>query len=219
MIRRELEPLLTALPELAEVVWLESALHCVPRAMRERIEHEVRAMHGRVDVAFLGYGYCNSLKGIEQGFDFPVVLPQTDDCLSLLLGPERYAEEVRKEVGTWFMTPGWAEIGVEMVIKNLHLDRVRKLGKDPVAMAKRLFTHYRRGLLIDTGVGDPDAMLEKARDFCQVFDLTLERTESDPATLRSWLERARGLAPCRPEACCADPAGCTAAGARKRDDR
>jgi hypothetical protein len=193
IIKRELEPLLAELPELTEVVWLESALHCVPRAMRERIEAEVRAMGARVDAVFLGYGYCNSLKGIEASFDFPVVLPQVDDCLSLLLGPERYAEEVRKEVGTWFMSPGWAEIGVEMVIKNLHLERVRKMGKDPVEMAKRLFTHYRRALLIDTGVGDPDHMLARAEDFCRVFGLALERTRAEPVTLRSWLERARKL--------------------------
>jgi hypothetical protein len=32
---------------------------------------------------------------------------------------------------------------------------------------KRLFTHYRRGLYIDTGVGDSDYFLEKAAQFCR----------------------------------------------------
>jgi hypothetical protein len=72
-------------------------------------------------VVFLGYGYCQSLKGFDEEFDFPVILPQVDDCIALLLTPERYAEEIKKEVGTWFMTPGWAEVGAEMVIKELHL--------------------------------------------------------------------------------------------------
>lgn len=151
-------------------------------------------MGPRVDAVFLGYGFCSSLKGIEQEFPFPVVLPQVDDCLSLLLGPERYAEEVRREVGTWFMSPGWAEVGVEMVIKNNHLERVRKYGKDPIEMAKRLFTHYRRGLYIDTGVGDLEVLLARAAEFCAIFNLSLEQTRSDPVTLQRWLERFRAAA-------------------------
>lgn len=194
MIRRELEPLLTAIPEIVEVVWLESALHCIPKTMRIRVVDEVKALGPRVDAVFLGYGFCSSLRGIEQEFTFPVMLPQVDDCLSLLLGPERYAQEVQREVGTWFMTPGWAEVGVEMVIKNNHLERVRKYGKDPVEMAKRLFTHYKRGLFIDTGVGDPEALMLKAAEFCAIFNLVLERTTSDPVTLNSWLERFRAAA-------------------------
>lgn len=190
ILKRELAPLLERTPEVAEVVWLESALHCVPRKMRERIEAEIDAMGPRVDVIFLGYGTCSSLGGIDERSRFPVVLPKVDDCIGLLLGPERYAEEVRKEVGTWFMSPGWAEVGVEMVIKSLHLDRVRRLGKDPVAMAKRLFTHYRRGLFIDTGVGGEEASLGQAEEFCRVFDLRLERTTAEPTVLTEWLNRA-----------------------------
>jgi hypothetical protein len=114
--------------------------------MKETIRDEVNKLKERVDVVFLGYGYCQSLKGFDEEFDFPVILPQVDDCITLLLTPERYAEEIKKEVGTWFMTPGWAEVGADMVIKELHLDRAERYGKKPLDMARRLFTHYKRGL-------------------------------------------------------------------------
>lgn len=193
MIKLELQKVLPTHPDVTEVVWLESALHVYPQKMKETILGQIKEMKGRVDVIFLGYGYCQSLKGIEDEVDIPVILPQYDDCLSILLTPERYEEEKRKEIGTWFMTPGWAEVGAEMVIKELHLERVRKYGKDPVEMAKRLFTHYRRGLNIDTGVGDKDHFLAKATQFCQDFNLVLEKTTAESNILDEELARCRGI--------------------------
>jgi len=112
----------------------------------------------------------------------------------MLFTPERYAAEVKKEVGTWFMTPGWAEIGAELVIKELRLERARKYGRDPMDMAKRLFTHYRRGLYIDTGVGDNEQFVAMAEQFCRDFNLTLERTSATSGILREELDRCVALA-------------------------
>lgn len=195
MIKLELEKVLPSHPDVTEVVWLESALHVYPQKMKETILSRISEMKERVDVIFLGYGYCQSLKGIEAEADVPVILPQYDDCLSILLTPERYAEEKRKEVGTWFMTPGWAEINAELVIKELHLERARRYGKDPMEMAKRLFTHYRRGLYIDTGVGDTDHFLAKAVQFCQDFNLVLEETSAESSILEEELARCHGIKP------------------------
>jgi hypothetical protein len=89
------------------------------------------------------------------------------------------------------MSPGWAEIGAEMVIKELHLDRATRYGKDPLEMAKRLFVTYRRGLYLDTGVGDNDHFMAKAREFCALFQLDLEKTEGTLRILQQHLEIAR----------------------------
>lgn len=187
ILRRELDKLLKDFPGIEEVVYLEAALHVHPMKMKETIREEVMKFKGRVDVVFLGYGFCQSLKGLDQEFDFPVILPQVDDCIALLITPERYAEEIKKEVGTWFMTPGWAEVGAEMVIKELRLDRALKYGKDPLEMARRLFTHYRRGLFIDTGVADDDDVV-RAEKFCADFNLSLEKTAAQPSLLCEWLK-------------------------------
>lgn len=191
ILRRELDKLLGGMPEIEEVVYLDGALHISPLKMKETIRAEVDKLRGRVDVVFLGYGYCQSLKGFDREFDFPVILPQVDDCIALLLTPERYAGELKKEVGTWFMTPGWAEVGADMVIKELHLDRAERYGRKPLDMARRLFTHYKRGLYIDTGVGDNEHFITKAKEFCTDFSLTLERTAAQPVLLATWLEKCR----------------------------
>ncbi|MBJ6726238.1 DUF1638 domain-containing protein [Geomesophilobacter sediminis] len=193
VLQRELEQILAEIPGVESVVYLEAALHVHPLKMKEAIREEVNAMKGKVDVVFLGYGYCQSLQGLDQEFDFPVVLPQVDDCIALLLTPERYAEEIKKEVGTWFMTPGWTKIGAEMVIKELKLERAAKYGKDPLEMARRLFTHYRRGLYVDTGVGNEEDLVN-AQKFCSDFTLTLETSTTRPTLLREWVDQALRVA-------------------------
>ncbi len=191
ILKAELDLVMENAPEIVEVIYLDAALHVTPQKMLERLLEEITAMAPRVDAVFLGYGYCQSLRGIEEKFDFPVILPQVDDCISLLLTPKRYAEEVCKEVGTWFMTPGWAEVGAQMVIKELKLERVARYGRDPMEMARRLFTHYCRGIFIDTGVKGREAYMEKARAFCKDFNLRLETTTADTSLLADWLEKAR----------------------------
>lgn len=194
IMKRELDKLLEKTPEVTKVIYLQGALHVYPQKMREKIVEQIKLIQDDADVVFLGYGFCQSLKGIEDEVDVPIVMPQLDDCISILFTPERYAQEVRKEVGTWFMTPGWAEVGADMVIKELHLDRAVRYGKDPLEMAKRLFTHYRRGLFIDTGVGDNDYFIDKAEQFCKDFNLTLEKTTANSSILEETLGRCKNVA-------------------------
>jgi hypothetical protein len=191
ILKPELDPMLESMPEVVEVVYMDAALHVTPQKMLERLIEEIGAMAPKIDAVFLGYGYCQSLRGIDEKFDFPVILPQVDDCISLLLTPKRYAEEVCREVGTWFMTPGWAEVGAQMVIKELKLERAARYGRDPMEMARRLFTHYRRGMFIDTGVENLETYMERARAFCEDFNLTMETTTADTSLLAHWLEKAR----------------------------
>ena len=194
VMKLELNELLQAAPEITEVIFLEVALHCYPQKMKEVIKEQILSIKDKVDVIFLGYGYCQSLKGIEDEFEIPIVMPQMDDCIQILMTPQKYASEIRNEVGTWFMTPGWAEAGAEMVIKELHADRVVKYGKDPLEIAKRLFVHYKRGLYVDTGVGGNGDFLTKANEFCRIFNLRLEKTEGTKSILEQYLQKAREIA-------------------------
>lgn len=197
MIRHEIARLVENDPDITEVIYLEAALHIYPEKMRDTIVEKVNALKGQVDAVFLGYGTCQSLKDIEQLVDVPTVLPPYDDCIMFLLTPERYAVEIEHQVGTWFMSPGWAEVSAHMVIKELKLDRALKYGRDPMEMAKRLFTHYRRGLFFNTGMpdGDLEPYREKARQFCRDFSLAFEEVDvAESPILRAQLERCKRLA-------------------------
>jgi hypothetical protein len=193
-LKPELEKLLALIREDVKTVYLDAAQHIRPQKMRKLIREEIIRIGPTVDAVFLGYGFCQSLQGIEKEFDFPVILPQVDDCIALLLTPERYAEEIRHEVGTWFMSPGWADVGTKKIIRGLKLDRSSQRGKDPMEMARRLFSDYRRVLFIDTGVGEREIHITKARNFCRDFNLTLEITRGETTLLETWLNKARAAA-------------------------
>jgi len=194
IIKLELEKLLQELEwKPDEILFLDKALHVVPDKMREVLICRINEMALSVDVIFLGYGTCQSLERIEDLVSIPLIRPKVDDCICMMLGSDRYAEEIEKQVGTWFMTPGWAEAGMEMVIKELKFDRVRKLGKDPLEIAKIMFEPYKRSLLINTGVGDKDRIMEKTKEFASHFDLAVEEIDSDLSLLRSYVEKARDM--------------------------
>lgn len=194
IMKLELDKLLSKTPGITEIIYLEAALHCHPKKMKEAVMENMMAIRDKVDVIFLGYGYCQSLKGIEHEIDIPVVMPQMEDCIQIFMTPEKHREAVRKEIGTWFMSPGWAEIGAEMVIKGNHLDRVVQYGKDPIEMAKRIMSAFRTGLYIDTGVGNDDYYIGRANEVCDIFSLTLEKTTGTSVVLEEHLEKARKIA-------------------------
>lgn len=197
MIKSELARLIATDPDITEVVYLESVLHIHPEKMRDAVVEQIESLEGHVDAVFLGYGYCQSLKGIEERVSVPTVLPPYDDCIQLLLTPERYRVLIDQEVGTWFMSPGWADVSAQMVIRELRLERALKYGRDPMEMAKRLFTHYRRGVFFNTGAtGDElDTARKSARKFCEDFSLRFEEIDCpESPILAEQLERTRRLA-------------------------
>lgn len=212
MMRSEITALVDGDPDVVGVIYLDSALHVRPAEMREAVDDQVRILACDVDAIFLGYGTCRALGGIgEAGFDVPVYVPRFDDCISMLLSPERRAEEIEREAGTWFMSPGWARVSMEMIIREMGLERAAELGHDPAAMAKRLFSNYRRGLLFNTGLPEEEFALcrERARDFCEDLGLELEEIRLTGKTgLQEEYERfkqsVREVADCRSPGSSAD---------------
>lgn len=197
MMRSEIATLLEVDPDIERVIYLDSALHIRPKGLRDAVVEQIEAVADEVDAIFLGYGRCRALEGVEDIVSIPVVLPRFDDCISLLLSPERRASEIEHEVGTWFMSPGWSRVSADMVIRELGLDRAADFGRDPLEMAKRLFSNYRRGLLFNTGLParEFESCRQAARRFCDDFGLELEEIEVDASPrLKQELERCKEMA-------------------------
>lgn len=191
IMKRELDKVLSRCEDIAEVIYLEEGKHVYPEKLRESVVEQINELKDRVDVIFLGYGDCQSLKGIENEFDIPIVHPRADDCIGILLTPEGYAEELVKEAGTWFMTPGWAELGKEMIYKGMQIERL-DIDRDTAdELARELFANYSRGLYIDTGVGNSEYFLEKAKEACELFNIRLETTVAKSTILEDSLAKCR----------------------------
>ncbi len=177
VLEKELRKVVGAGAAPHPIEFVEFALHCRPCRLRQVVIDKVNGLEGQVDAVFLGFGTCQSLEGIENEVRLPVVLPPADDCVALLLGPERYWEELMRVAGTWFMTPGWCEEGVAGLVRALELERARRVGREPIELARLLFRSYSRVLFVDTGVGDRAQHEAQARDFAATFGLAFEMTE------------------------------------------
>jgi hypothetical protein len=142
-------------PEIALEVLvgvLELALHIRRHTLQQGLIEAALEFGPRVDALMLGYGLCGNAfeKPGELLSDagVPVFIPMdmdhpVDDCIGLIIGGrKRYYEEQCRVAGTFFMIPGW----------TYHWKRMfeQEFGNLSAEMAKRLFKHYERSLLIQT---------------------------------------------------------------------
>jgi hypothetical protein len=173
---------------------LELGLHVWPKKLREALVEAAREMSQHVDALLLGYGLCgNALESPRELLSdvaVPVFLPMdqdhpVDDCVGLLIGGrERYYAEQCKVAGTFFITPGWAH----------HWRRMfeRETGGMSVDLARRLFEHYERTLLISNPVTSDQEMREGIREFVEMFDFRIEACVGTMDILERTWEEAKG---------------------------
>ncbi|MFQ5822366.1 MAG: DUF1638 domain-containing protein [Candidatus Heimdallarchaeota archaeon] len=162
---------------------LELALHNRKRTLQQGLVQAACEMSPHVDALFLGYGLCgNALEKPDKLLSetgVPIFIPidedhPVDDCVGLLIGGrECYYGELCKVAGTFFMIPGW----------SVHWKRMfeQEFGNMSVEIAKRLFTHYERSLLISTPIMSEDEMRGNVKEFNKLFGF---REEAREGTLR-----------------------------------
>jgi hypothetical protein len=193
VLEYEVRCLLKGFPDVAHLEVMEWGLHTQPDRLRDAVAERVRAVAARVDAVLLGYGRCQAMDRLPTDLGVPVFYPPAEDCIGVLLGQERYAAELRKEAGTWFMTPGWAEMGMEFIFHELQVTRFAEKGIDPMTVARRMLHNYTRALFIDTGIGSGRRrrLLQKARGVADAFELRLETTMGTLEHLRATLLQAQ----------------------------
>ena len=194
VLRREIEIALQDCPEAVEAVFLSQSLTARPHELKEAVLAAIEAMKDKVTGIFLGYADCKSLGGIEDQFDIPMVHPKNRDCVTLLLGEERYRAEMSKETGTWFMTPGWTGLTPELMIPVMGFDKFKDSGVTPKEFMEMMFESYNRGLYIDTGVDDTDECEKRAGEICEYLGLKLETTSVKSNALTDGLKECVRLA-------------------------
>jgi hypothetical protein len=172
---------------------LELGLHNRKRTLQQGLIEAARAMGPHMDALMLGYGLCgNALEKPEQLLSeagVPVFIPMdedhpVDDCIGLLIGGrERYYEEQCRVAGTFFMIPGW----------TYHWKRMfqQEFGNLSPEMAKRLFEHYERSLLISTPIMSLEEMKQNSKDFNKLLGLRTEVCTGTLGILQQTWEKAK----------------------------
>jgi len=123
-IRNELEIVTAGDPDVVHREYLEFGLHLEPEDLRRTIMEKLESLPPGADVVFLGYGHCQTLQGLSERTDVPVVMLEYEDCIAALLTTERYHAEKKNGGLTWFYPAGWAVDGIPGMVRLFHLNCV-----------------------------------------------------------------------------------------------
>lgn len=192
VLEKEIQHIVQNVPEVTHLEVLKWGLHTRPDLLSETLSHRIDRLQDKVHAVVLGYGRCQALDKIPHNFKIPIFYPQAEDCIGVLLGQQLYDEELKNEAGTWFLTPGWTEMGMEFIFHELQLNQLAEKHIDPLKVAHRMLAHYTRALFIDTQIGNQNRLLEKAQMIAAEFNLRLETTRGSLVQLEKTFERALG---------------------------
>lgn len=194
IFKHELDLLTKDDPEIVVREYVEFGLHVYPEELRRAVIEKINSLDNIVDAVFLGYGICQSLENIPNQVKVPTVALPVDDCISALLTPTEYAKEKTACTGTWFATPGWAEIGKDGVIKTLRLDCLKDQGYPPELFLEMIYESYSRSLFIDTGVPEAEGFKKLSEKFAHEIQLEHDCRKGTLDILKDGLRRAKELA-------------------------
>ena len=194
VLEKEIRAVIRGVPDVTHLEVMEWGLHIQPDRLLDSVTQRIRSLEGRVDAVMLGYGRCQALDRLPSDFAVPVLHPEGEDCIGVLLGQHRYEAELKREAGTWFLTPGWTELGMEFIFQQLQLENLAEKGLDPIKVAHRMLRDFTRSLFIDMRLENGPELWEKARAISSEFDLELERTDGSLERLIDTLNRAINIA-------------------------
>lgn len=194
ILKREIEIMTKDDPDIVHREYLEFALHIDSNVLKTKVQEKVNALKGQVDAVFLGYAICQSLRDVTKLLEVPTAMLEADDCIGAFITPMEYEREKRRCTGTWFSSPGWAELGIQGAVKELHLDSMVDQGYDPMYFMKMLFDGYARCLYVYTGVEDEAQYVAKSEDFAKQLNLRHECRPCDMRVLQKALEQTKALA-------------------------
>ena len=190
VLEKEIKQIVRGVPEVCHLEVMEWGLHTQPDLLSKTLCRRIEVLQEKVQAIVLGYGRCQALDKIPQNYKVPIYYPQAEDCIGVLLGQKRYDQELKKEAGTWFLTPGWTEMGMEFIFHELQLNHLAQKNIDPLKVAHRMLKDYTRALFIDTQVGSRKRLLEKAQMIADEFHLRLETTRGSLVQLENTLKQA-----------------------------
>jgi len=194
VMEREVRSVASRLAPQAMVEVMDWGLHVKPERLLAHLNAAIRRLEDKVDAVVLGFGRCQCLDKLPTDFKVPVIYPPGEDCIGVLLGQERYLEELYRQAGTWFITPGWADLGMEGIFSEVQAADLAAKGIDPMTVARRMLKDYTRALVIDTGVGDASVLRQKSEAIAATFNWRLDATTGSLERLEAAVVKALALA-------------------------
>ena len=180
-----IKEMLPLLPPDMEYQTVESGLHLRPEKLRAALQTFID--ESDAGAIILGYGLCSmAVVGLKSGHS-KLVVPRLDDCIALFLGSQkRYREQLSKEPGTYYLSKGWIDAGVNLIEEFKVMEE--RYGKKRADMVKkRMLQHYTRLAFIDMGYQDQEYYREFSRRAADELELFYEEIEGTQRLLKKMI--------------------------------
>ncbi len=174
--------------------YLEFGLHIDTEELEIKIRERLTAMEGKYDAVFLGYGHCQTLKGMPDKVKVPLVMLEYEDCIAAMLTEEEYHREKKSDGITWFYPAGWAKNGPDGLIKLFKLDIMIHEGYEPIYFLRMMFDGFTRVLFIDTGVGNISESESRSNELACMLCMRHERRKGTLKAIEDAIQRTKELA-------------------------
>jgi hypothetical protein len=147
MIRDEVEAALAQTGAQYPTAWIEAGLHSHVGKLRTAVQQELdRAAAEGFRRMLLAFGACgNMIHGLATR-SLEVVLPDADDCVTVLL----YPGQAGKEAGVYYLTRGWTSCGHTLWNERERL-AARYGEKKAARLMEQMYSGYTQLTLINTG--------------------------------------------------------------------
>jgi hypothetical protein len=193
-LKSEILTLAGRVPEISHLESMPWGLHIEPDKLLAEVSRQIKRLQDQVEVIVLGYGRCQTMDRLGNDFKVPILRPEAEDCIGVLLGQQRYEEELQRCPGTWFLSPGWTRMGTDFVFHELQLNRIGRKEIDPLKFARRMLEGFSRALYIDMQVDDDsEALQPKAQQIAKDLGLRLEETSGSYTLLELVIRQALAI--------------------------
>ena len=150
-LRFHLEKAQEAMHTNIPVIELDTSLHKEPEKMREKILTEIEQISSEYDTILAAMGFCGG-SWRDVCVSRRVIIPRTDDCITMLLTTDDNFVPNRKVPGCMYLTDNRDE---QMTIPGIRRTLIAQCGEKKGEKVFRLyFKHYTHIGIVDTGLYD-----------------------------------------------------------------
>jgi len=151
------------------VIWIDSMYHMEPGLLRKKLQEEIDAVKDAENI-LLAFGSCgNAMIGVK-ATTANLIIPKTDDCISMVLCKQ--GEKFERAKQTYFLTKGWIESTRSLTSEFQRA--AERYGREKAERIFRFMLHsYKYLMLIDTQSYDVEKYKGKAEQIAQLTNMEL----------------------------------------------
>jgi len=163
---------------------IEPGLHLQPEKLKRVLQKTIDHLTADADTIILGYGLCSMAVIGLRAAKSTLVVPRIDDCIAMLLGSQKnYKAQLHVEPGTYFLSKGWIESGINLVEEFRKTEA--RLGKRRADIVKGLMLkNYSRLAFINLGYREGERYRRFSRQAADELGLSFEEIEGTTRLLK-----------------------------------